>query len=93
MAILKGVGDFFALDIGTTAVRVVQLAKAGNGMWSLRHYGYAPVTDNLVASSAPESRRKLGEIIMTAVGQSGVHTRDVVIGLRNPRRLHGRQGA
>ena len=81
MAILKGVGDFFALDIGTTAVRVVQLAKAGNGMWSLRHYGYAPVTDNLVASSAPESRRKLGEIIMTAVGQSGIHTKDVVIGL------------
>ena len=33
MAILKGVGDFFALDIGTTAVRVVQLAKAGNGIY------------------------------------------------------------
>jgi hypothetical protein len=28
MNILKGMGDFFALDIGTNAIRVVQLTMA-----------------------------------------------------------------
>lgn len=74
------VGNFFALDIGTTAVRVVQLAHNGT-TWSLARYGYAPVSVQIATSDSPEDRRKLGDIIVTAVGQSGIHTRDVVIGL------------
>lgn len=80
MAILKGGGDFFALDIGTNAVRVVQLTATGSG-YSLDHFGYAPVDEKVTAGSSPEGRRKLGETIMTAVGQSGIRTKDVVIGL------------
>lgn len=74
------VGNFFALDIGTTAVRVVQLMHNGN-TWSLARYGYAPVSVQIATSDSPDDRRKLGDIIVTAVGQSGIHTRDVVIGL------------
>ncbi len=81
MALLKGVGEFFALDIGTTAVRVVQLGKTAGGMWNLQHYGYAPIVDNVAVSSSPESKRKLGEIVSTAIGQSGIRTKNVVIGL------------
>ncbi len=81
MAILKSVGDFFALDIGTNAVRVVQLGASGQGNWNLMHYGYAPVDAKITSADSPEARRHLGEVIMTAVGQSGVKTRDVVIGL------------
>lgn len=80
MAFLKGAGDFFALDIGTNAVRVVQLSGGGN-TWNLAHYGYAPVDAKTTASDSPEAKHKLGEIIMTAVGQSGISARDVVIGL------------
>ena len=80
MAILKGVGDFFALDIGTNAVRVVQLS-GGNGSWSLQHYGYAPVDSKTTSSNSAESQRRLGEIIMTAIGQSGIRTKDVIIGI------------
>jgi len=36
MALVKSVGDFFGLDIGTNAVRVVQLSGSGQG-WSLSH--------------------------------------------------------
>lgn len=81
MAILKGVGnDFFGLDIGTNAIRVVQLSgSAGN--WSLAHYGYAPVDSKTVSSNSPEAKRRLGDVIMTAIGQSGIKTRDVAIGL------------
>ena len=78
---IHGVGDFFALDIGTNAVRVVQLTSAGNDSWSLSHFGYAPLDEKTSASASPEAQRKLGEIIMTAVGQSGIKTKNVVIGL------------
>jgi type IV pilus assembly protein PilM len=77
----KGVGDFFALDIGTNAVRVVQLAPSGADSWNLVHFGYAPLDEKTSSSASPESRRRLGEVIMTAVGQSGIHTKNVVIGL------------
>lgn len=76
-----GVGDFFALDIGTNAVRVVQVALNGQDTWTLTHFGYAPLDERIASSSSPEAQRKLGEVIMTAVGQSGIKTKNVVIGL------------
>lgn len=81
MKLLKGVGDFFALDIGTNAVRVVQLTGSAKDGWTLLHYGYAPVDSKITSSDSPEAKRRLGEIIMTAIGQSGIKTKDVVIGL------------
>ncbi|HEU0266634.1 MAG TPA: type IV pilus assembly protein PilM [Candidatus Saccharimonadaceae bacterium] len=81
MALLKGVGDFFALDIGTTAVRVVQLQKAGAGVWNLVHYGYTPVDQKLTSANSQEAEHRLSEVIMTAVGQSGIKTKNVAIGL------------
>lgn len=80
MAGLKGGSDFFALDIGTNAVRVVQLSSLG-GNFTLQHFGYAPVDQKITAGSSPEGQRKLGETILTAIGQSGVRTKNVVIGL------------
>jgi len=81
MALLKGLGDFFALDIGTTAVRVVQLSQSASGNWSLSHYGYAPVDERITSSNSVEGLRRLGEVIMTAIGQSGIKTKNVVIGM------------
>jgi len=79
------VGDFFALDIGTNAVRVLQLSSTGPDSWALEHFGYAPLDEKTATSNSPESLRKLGEIIMTAVGQSGIKTKSVVIGLPSSR--------
>jgi type IV pilus assembly protein PilM len=81
MAILKGVGDFFGLDIGTTAVRAVQLSPAGPGKWTLRHYGYAPIDLKTATADSTEARHHLGEVIMTVVGQSGIKTKSVAISL------------
>lgn len=80
MKILKGLGDSFALDIGTSAVRVVQLNQSGVGNWNLQHFGYAQADEKITTSNSPEAMRKLGEVIMTAVGQSGIKTRNVSIG-------------
>lgn len=81
MAILKGVGDFFGLDISMTAVRVVQLAPSGAGRWTLRHYGYAPIDIKTASADSAEAKKRLGEVIMTVVGQSGIKTKNVVISL------------
>jgi type IV pilus assembly protein PilM len=81
MAILKGLGNFFALDIGTNAVRVVQLSASGQDNWNLQHYGYAAVDEKTTSSDSAESLRRLGEVIMTAVGQSGIKEKNVAIGL------------
>jgi type IV pilus assembly protein PilM len=80
MALIKSVGDFFALDIGTNAVRVVQLSGNTNN-WNLQYYGYAPVDQKITSSDSAEGRRRLGEVIMTAVGQSGIKTKNVAIGM------------
>jgi len=81
MISLKGMGDFFALDIGTNAVRVVQLSATGPENWNLLHYGYAPIDEKITSSSSAEGMNKLGEAIMTAVGQSGIKEKNVAIGL------------
>lgn len=81
MSILKGVGDFFALDIGTNAIRVVQLKPEGQDKWSLVTHAYVPVDNRIISSDSSEARRRLSETIMTAVGQSGIKTKNVVIGL------------
>jgi type IV pilus assembly protein PilM len=78
---LTGVGDFFALDIGTNAVRVVQLSSNGPDSWTLQHFGYAPLDEKTGSSASPESLRRLGEVIMTAIGQSGIKSKNVVVGL------------
>ena len=81
MKLLKGLGNFFALDIGTSAVRVVQLSSSGADSWNLLHYGYVPIDEKLSSSNSADSVRRMGEIIMTAVGQSGIKEKNVVIGL------------
>lgn len=81
MTLLKPVGDFFALDIGTTAVRVVQLSRSGSDAWSLEKYGHAPVDIKISSSDSTQAQQRLGEVIMTAVGQSGIKTKDVVLGI------------
>lgn len=80
MKILSGQQDYFALDIGTTAVRAVQLTQTGDS-WTLTHYGVAPVDIRITTSDANEDQRKLGEIIMTVIGQSGIRTKSVILGV------------
>lgn len=80
MKLFSSVGEYFALDIGTTAVRVVQLTGA-NGSWSLTRYGSVPVDIKISGSDAPQDQQRLSEVIMTAIGQSGIKSRDVILGV------------
>lgn len=80
MAVFSSVGDFFALDIGTTAVRAVQLKASGSG-WSLERYGVMPVNIRVASSDAVEDQKKLGEIITALIGQTGIRSKNVVLGI------------
>ena len=80
MNIIKGMGDFFALDIGTSAIRIAQLQKNGNG-WRLLHSAEVPVDYKVAIGDSEELRNKLAEVIMTAYGQSGITTKDVVVNI------------
>lgn len=80
---IKGVGEFFSLDIGTNAIRVVQLAKSksSENTWTLEAFGHTPIDPKLTSNDSAEGRRRLGEVILTAVGQSGIKTKNVAISL------------
>jgi type IV pilus assembly protein PilM len=80
MKLISSVGDFFALDIGTTAVRVVQLKHSGD-MWNLVRYGTAPVDIKVATSDAPEDQKRLGDVITNLISQSGIGVRNVVVGI------------
>lgn len=80
MKLFNSVGDFFALDIGTTAVRVVGLSRSGHN-WILQHYGVAAVDMKIATSDAPDDQRKLAEVIMTVIGQAGIKSKNVVLGI------------
>ncbi len=80
MKLFTSVGEFFALDIGTTAVRVVQLERGGGG-WSLSRYGAGQVDIKVSTSDAREDQKRLGEVITSVVSQSGIRARNVVLGI------------
>ncbi|MGI6612268.1 MAG: type IV pilus assembly protein PilM [Candidatus Nanosyncoccaceae bacterium] len=82
MKIFKGVGDFFGLDIGTKSVRIVQLNRHGSGQnstFSLRAFGYAPLDEQTAQANSEVSRKKLGDVILTVLGQSGIKTKNVAL--------------
>ncbi|MEK7594137.1 MAG: type IV pilus assembly protein PilM [Patescibacteria group bacterium] len=80
---LSGTSDFFGLDIGTTAVRLVQLR--GSGQKSLAKYAYVPLDSKLALSESKADQQQLAKIIKELVAQSGVTTRSVAVGIPSSR--------
>ena len=81
MNLLHGVGDFFALDIGTNSMRLVQLTGDAVHGWSLVRYSYVPTEPTLAKDTSEAGRRKLGEVILGAVQQAGIRSKNIAIGL------------
>jgi type IV pilus assembly protein PilM len=81
---LSSTSDFFGLDIGTTAVRLVQLH--GNGdQKALVKYAYVPLEGNLAVSESKADQQKLAQTIAQLVKQAGVNTRNVAVGIPSNR--------
>jgi type IV pilus assembly protein PilM len=84
MSILSGVSDFFGLDIGTTAVRLVQLRGTGP-VKALLKYAQAPIDSKLSISESKADQLKLAQVVQELISQSGVSTRNVAVGLPSSR--------
>jgi type IV pilus assembly protein PilM len=81
MSLTHGVGDFFALDIGTNALRLVQLSGNPQSGWTLQKFAYVPVDHAVVQDSSDAGKRRLGETILKAMQQAGIRTKNIAIGL------------
>lgn len=84
MSILSGVSDFFGLDIGTNAIRVVQL-KGGSRVRALFKYGAAPIDEKIAVSDSKADQQRLAQAIHELTSQLGIGTRNVAVGLPSQR--------
>lgn len=78
--IFNAVGDFFSLDIGSSAIRIVQLKGAGDNA-ALVKFGSAPVDVKTALSDAPIDQAKVAEIIKALIDESDISTTNVAVGL------------
>jgi len=76
--------DFFGLDIGTTAIRLVQLRGTGSPK-ALAKYAYVPLEGNLALSEAQGDQQKLAKIVADLVSQAHVTTKNVAVGIPSSR--------
>jgi type IV pilus assembly protein PilM len=84
MSLLSGVSDFFGLDIGTSAIRLVQLR--GNGPTkALVRYAYVLVDSKIAMSDSSIDQQKLAQVIKELVDKSGVNTINAAVGLPSQR--------
>ena len=74
-------GDFFALDIGTNSIRMIQLSGNAEKGWTLDKFAYVPVDQKITKDDSETGKRKLGEIILGAREQAGIRTKNIAIGL------------
>lgn len=81
MSLIHGVGDFFALDIGTTAIRLVQLSGNAQHGWSLQKFAYVPVERRILEDNSAIGQRRLGETILGAIQQAGITTKNIAVGM------------
>jgi len=81
MKSIKGVGEFFALDIGSNALRVVQLDGDIRSGWTLKHFAYSPIDRALTADSSEVGKARLGEAIKLAIDQAGIKAKNVAVGM------------
>ena len=81
MCIFSLVGDYFALDIGTSAIRAVQLKGSNASDKVLVSYGSHPIDAKQVMSSAVEDRSRLAASIRKVVSDAKINSKNVVLGV------------
>jgi len=85
MSILSGIStNFFGLDIGTTAVRLVHLAGSGPTK-SLVKYAYVPVESTVVLSDSKADQQKLLQTISELLSQAQISVKDVAVNVPSDR--------
>lgn len=85
MSLLNGgVSDFFGLDIGTSAIRVVELKTVGT-VKTLVKYGFVPINAKLAGSDAESDQKAVAQIVKELVSTVGISTKNVAVGIPSQR--------
>ncbi len=84
MSLLTGVSDFFGLDIGTSAVRLVEL-RGGGPVKQLVRFGYVPIDIKLSMSDSKPDQQKVAQIIKDLLVQARILSKNVVVGIPSQR--------
>lgn len=84
MSLMSGVSEFFGLDIGTTAIRVVQLQGTGS-VKTLSRYAYVPVDTKIALSDSSADQQKLVEVLRDLLVQARISAKNVAVGLPSQR--------
>ena len=83
-ALISGINGFFGLDIGSTAIRLVELSGSGNAR-TLTKYAYLPIDGTISLSESKADQQKLSQTIAQLVSQAKVSTRNVAVGIPSSR--------
>lgn len=75
-----GQTDFFGLDIGTSALRVVQLKKSAQKK-ELVHFGQLAVAASVAAAATPADKQALSKAIAEVVKQAGISAKNATASL------------
>ncbi len=80
MGLFSSINDYFALDIGTTAIRVVQLRGSGETK-NLVRYGSIPVEANTTQAESTAHQNRLMDTLTKVISDTGISTKNVVVGI------------
>lgn len=80
MSFVSGIGGFFGLDIGTSALRVVEL-HGGGPVKSLLRYAQAPLEPGLASSDSKADQQKLAQAIKALLVEAQIATKNVAVGI------------
>jgi type IV pilus assembly protein PilM len=84
MSLLSGVSGFFGLDIGSTAIRMVELRGSG-AQKTLVKYAYMPIDSKIALSDSKNDQQRLGQAVAQLVEQAKPGTKNVAVGIPSQR--------
>lgn len=79
MSIFSSSSDFFGLDIGTSAIRVVQMK--GGKQKTLARYGSIDIDPRISRSDSNADLQKLAQAVKQVIAQSGITSQNVAVGI------------
>jgi len=80
MGLLSGISEFFGLDIGASAIRLVELRGHGS-VKTLVRYAYTPIDSKLTQSDAKADQAKVADVIKSLITEAQISTRNVAVGI------------
>lgn len=84
MSIIGGLSDFFGLDLGTSAIRAVQLRGSGP-IKALDRYGQMAIEGTAAMSDSKADRDKVAQSVQQLVQQAGITSKNVAVNLPSSR--------